>query len=446
MPIEIAGQRPLQGHVLIGGAKNSALPIIAATLLTSDDCLIENVPYIEDVRIMVDVLHHLGVAARFEGPNTLRVKATRIDRSILPLDLARKMRASFLIVGPLLARFGEADAPHPGGCAIGSRPVSVDLKAFQAMGADVQVAEDYYVIKVPRLQAQRLMLDYPSHTGTENVLMAACLAEGATLIENASIEPEVVDLASFLNAMGARIRGAGTHVIHVEGVRRLHGAAYRVMPDRMEAGTFALAAMISGGRVSMDGVVGRWMGALTGKLRDAGATVTTGDMYEVASPARIQPTDIQTYPYPGFPTDLQAPFTTVMTQAQGNSSIHETMYDDRLKYTEQLAQLGARIDVGGSGRTAMVHGPTPLVGAEVKALDIRSGAALVLAGLAAEGTTTIENVIYIDRGYEDIAAKLVSLGAQVVRREESLHPSPVGSTEEPIEWGVVPFAVGASAG
>lgn len=442
----IEGKCPLDGHVEIGGAKNAALPIMAATLLTSDDCLIENAPYIEDIRIMVDVIHQLGVAARFEAPNVLRIKATRINRSILPLDLARRMRASFLVVGPLLARFGQAEAPHPGGCAIGTRPVSVDLKAFQSMGADVNVDPEYYVIKAPRLQGQRIILDYPSHTGTENVLMAACLAEGATVIENASIEPEVIDLAGFLSAMGARIYGAGTSVIRIDGVRRLHGAAYRVMPDRMEAGTFALGALISGGQVSMQASVARWLGALTGKMRDAGATVTTTDVYRVEAPQILKPADIQTYPYPGFPTDLQAPFTTVMTQAHGNASIHETMFEDRLRYVSELRKMGASIDVSESGRTAMVHGPSPLCGTAVTAMDIRSGAAMVLAGLAAEGVTEIANVIYIDRGYENFAGKMASLGASVERREESSHKCPVELAGEPIDWGVVPFSVGVGVG
>lgn len=446
MTIVIEGKRPLGGHVQIGGAKNAALPIIAATLLTADDCLIENVPYIEDIRNMVRVLHHLGVAARFEAPNVLRIKATRINRAILPLDLARKMRASFLIVGPLLARFGQADAPHPGGCAIGTRPVSVDLKAFQTLGAEVGMDADYYIIKAPRLKGQRIFLDYPSHTGTENVLMAACLAEGTTIIENASIEPEVVDLAGFLSAMGARIYGAGTSVIRVDGVPRLHGAVYRVMPDRMEAGTFALAALITGGRVSMEGAVAQWLGALTGKMQEAGATVTVrGGLYEVQAPEVLRPTDIQTYPYPGFPTDLQAPYTTTMTQANGNSSVHETMYDDRLRYAYELQKMGARIDVSGSGRTAMVHGPTPLHGATVSALDIRSGAALVLAGLAAEGVTEVTNAVYIDRGYEDFVGKLRGLGAIIERRDSSVDACPVERGEEPIDWGVVPYRIETNA-
>lgn len=440
MPIVVEGNHPLEGKVNISGAKNAALPIIAATLLTSDECLLENVPYIEDIRNMVSVLQTLGMAARFEGPNTLRIKATRISRSSLPLDLARRMRASFLIVGPLLARFGKSQAPHPGGCAIGTRPVSVDLKGFQTMGAEVSLDEASYHIEAPRLKGQRLILDYPSHTGTENLLMAACLAEGTTTIENASIEPEVVDLASFLSAMGARIQGAGTNTIRIDGAGRLHGTTYRIMPDRMEAGTFALASLITGGDVAMGISASRWLGALTGKLYEAGAQVTAdGDVYRVQGPAEFRPTDIQTYPYPGFPTDLQAPFTTAMTQAQGKSSIHETMYDGRLQYVEELRKLGARVDVSESGRTAMVHGPSSLHGGKVEALDIRSGAALILAGLAAEGITEIENVIYIERGYQDITKKFYELGARIERRQESEHRCPVQDGEEPIEWGTVPY-------
>ncbi len=435
MPIVIEGKHPLQGDVAVGGAKNAALPIIAATLLTADECLIENIPYIEDIRNLVRILQLLGVAARFEQPNTLRVKATRISKASLPLDLATKMRASFLIVGPLLARFGQAEAPHPGGCSIGTRPVSVDLKGFQTMGAEVQTTEQSYILRTPRLRGERLILDYPSHTGTENLLMAACLANGVTYIQNASVEPEVVDLADFLSSMGARIHGAGTSTIQVEGTRRLHGAVYRVMPDRMEAGTFALGGLISGGRVHMDGAVTSCLGALTNKMREAGAEViATSKDYEVSSPKGLKATDIQTYPYPGFPTDLQALFATVMTQAEGNSSIYETMYDGRLLYVNELTRMGASIDVSGSGRMAMVHGPTYLRGARVSALDIRSGAAIVLAGLAAEGTTTVDKVVYIDRGYENIDAKLQQLGAAISRVEETPPVRPSSETGQPLEW------------
>lgn len=439
MPLVIEGQRALTGKVEIGGAKNAALPIIAATLLTADECLLENVPYIEDIRNMVRVLAGLGVAARFEGPNTLRIKATRISDATLPVDLATKMRASFLIVGPLLSRFGQAQAPHPGGCAIGTRPVSVDLKGFQTMGAEVSLNEENYVIRAPRLRGGSLVLDYPSHTGTENLLMAACLANGTTIIENASVEPEVADLADFLCAMGARIDGAGTSTIRIEGTHKLHGAVYRIMPDRMEAGTFALAAAITGGRIVMEDSVSLWLGALTNKLLEAGAEViATPQRYEVAAPRTLQAANIQTYPYPGFPTDLQAPFATTMTQASGTSTIYETMFDGRLEYVRSLCQMGAQIDIT-SSRLAVVQGPTPLRGTPVRALDIRSGAAMVLAGLAAEGTTHIDNVAYIDRGYQSIDSKLRELGASISRVAEVDHDAPVERCEEPIEWGTVPF-------
>ena len=439
MPIIIEGKQPLSGKVEINGAKNAALPIIAATLLTSDECLLENVPFIEDIRNLVRVLHHMGVAARFEGPNRLRIKATRISDASLPTELALKMRASFLIVGPLLARFGQAMAPHPGGCSIGQRPVSVDLKGFQTMGAQLDTHDGAYHITAPRLSGERLVLDYPSHTGTENLIMAACLANGTTIIENASIEPEVSDLTAFLCAMGARIYGAGTPIIRIDGVPKLHGAVFSVMPDRMEAGTFALAGVVSGGKVSMDAWVAQWMGAMNQKLREAGAEVTIDDeLYTVSAPKPLSGVSIQTYPYPGFPTDLQAPFTLAMTQAWGESTIFETMFDGRLEYVKQLRNMGAKIDTP-NGRMAVVHGPTPLHGTLVQALDIRSGAALVLAGLAAEGTTTINNVVYIDRGYQEIDRKLASLGASVRRVSEANHDAPSNQYSEPIEWGTVQY-------
>jgi len=439
MPLVIEGKHRLLGEVDILGAKNAALPIIAATLLTPDECLLENVPYIEDIRNIVEALRHLGVAARFEGPNTVRIKATRISRASLPVDLVRKMRASFLILGPLLSRFGQAESPHPGGCAIGNRPVSVDLKGFQTMGGKVTQRDDTYVISAPRLRGERLILDYPSHTGTENLLMAACLAEGVTYIENASVEPEVVDLANFLCAMGARIHGAGTGTIQVEGTRRLHGAAYRIMPDRMEAGTFALAALITGGEVSMEGAVSHWLRALSNKMREAGVEVTASqEVYKVSAPHGLTATDVQTYPYPGFPTDMQPLFTTLLTQAQGDSTIYETMYDGRLQYVPELKRMGADIEVS-SGRMAVVHGPTPMRGTDVCALDIRSGAAMVLAGLAAEGMTHINHIIYIDRGYQDIDVKLRQLGAVVSRVEETEYLCPTCNSAEPVEWAELPF-------
>jgi len=414
MQLVIEGGRPLRGEVVLGGAKNAALPILAATLLTSDECLLENVPDIEDVRVLMVVLKEMGILARFVEPNRVLVRATGIHTSKASVALATRMRGSFLIAGPVLSRFGEVSVPHPGGCAIGTRPVSVDLKGFCSMGATCETTNGVYCIRSGRLEGQRLSLDYPSHTGTENLLMAACLAQGTTIIENASVEPEVVDLADCLSAMGARIYGAGTGIIRVDGVSRLHGVAYRVMPDRLEAGTLAVAAAVTGGSVSFGGAVSQHLGAITSKLGEAGVAVTAReDRYTVAAGPRILPVSVRTYPYPGFPTDLQAPFAVLMTQADGESPIQETMYDGRLKYVTELAKMGADITV--EGRTAIVRGPSRLHGASLRALDIRSGAAVVLAGLVAEGRSTVSQTQLIDRGYEKLDEKLAALGASVSR-------------------------------
>ncbi len=410
----IEGGRRLEGEIRVKGAKNAALPIIAAALLTSEECFLENVPRIEDVKLMTEVLRRLGVSVTWEGDHSLLIRADAVRSFHVDDELATRFRASFLVVGPLLARFGEARAPHPGGCAIGTRPVSVDLKGFQMMDASLQQLNGDYVIQSGRLSGHRMTLDYPSHTGTENLMMAACLASGTTIIENASVEPEVVDLANMLNAMGARISGAGTGIIQIEGVKRLHGVAYHIMPDRLEGGTFALAALITGGKIVLRSRLAQYLGALTSKLLELGAVVNADkDSYAVAAGSGFSAVDIRTFPYPGFPTDLQAPIGSLLTQANGESLIHETMYDDRLAYAQELRKMGAHIRV--KGQTAVIQGPTPLKGAPVQALDIRSGAAVVLAGLAAEGTTEIENVRYIDRGYERLDSKLQSLGAAIRR-------------------------------
>ncbi len=414
--IIIEGKTPLHGEISIGGAKNAALPIMAAALLTSDECYLEKVPRIQDILTMVEVLEALGAETQWLEANTLLIRARHLTAPQVPQELATRMRSSFLVMGPLLARFGQAEAPHPGGCAIGTRPVSVDLKGFQSMGAQVERQNGSYRARASHLWGERLSLDYPSHTGTENLLMAACLARGTTIIENASVEPEVVDLAHFLNSLGARIYGAGTGIIQVEGVERLHGGAFRIMPDRLEAGTFALAGAVTGGCVVMDASVAPYLGALTSKLQEAGVDVRIdSEHYTVRNTKRPKGLDIQTFPYPGFPTDLQAPFAVLMTQAEGESSVHETMYDDRLRYVDELLKMGADIQV--RGQTALIHGPTPLRGAQVRALDIRGGAAVTLAGLAAEGRTIISDVHYIERGYEGIHNKLVALGARVSRTE-----------------------------
>jgi UDP-N-acetylglucosamine 1-carboxyvinyltransferase len=414
MPIVVEGGHRLEGEVSVAGAKNAALPILAATLLTSDECFLENLPDIEDITTMMNLLRGLGASVEAEGTHGVVVKANDLVQSSVPSDLATKMRASFLVVGSLLGRLGETVAPHPGGCAIGTRPVSVDLKGFQAMGARIDSLDGSYVLVAPKLVGMRISLDYPSHTGTENLLLAACLAEGTTVIENASVEPEVADLASFLNAMGARIYGAGTGIIQVEGVRRLHGAVYRVMPDRLEAGTFAIAAAMTRGSVSIQGRVARYLGALSSKLTEAGASVAAErETYTVEGGERLSSVDIQTFPYPGFPTDLQAPIGALLTQAHGESSIHETMYDCRLLYVGELQKMGADIQL--QGQTALVRGPTKLTGTRVRALDIRSGAAVILATLVADGKSVVSDMSLVDRGYEGIHRKLTQLGARIER-------------------------------
>ncbi len=414
MRIVVEGGPKLEGEVSVEGAKNAALPILAATLLTSDECLLENLPDIEDIRIMATLLRSLGASVKIEGAHSVLVRAGDLVKHSVPVDLATRIRGSFLIVGALLGRLGRVEAPHPGGCAIGTRPVSVDLKGFQAMGTKIDRLDGNYVLQARRLSGERISLDYPSHTGTENLLLAASLAKGTTIIENASVEPEVADLASFLNAMGARIYGAGTGIIQVEGVRKLHGAVYRVMPDRLEAGTFAIAAAITRGCVTIRGRVARYLGALSSKLGEAGVSVTAEkEAYAVEGCERLSAIDIQTFPYPGFPTDLQAPIGALLTQAHGESSIHETVYDGRLHYVGELQRMGADIKV--EGQTALIRGPSRLRGSEVRALDIRSGAAVILAALAADGKSVISDMGYVDRGYEGIDEKLAQLGARIER-------------------------------
>ena len=413
MHLVVEGGHKLDGEVSVAGAKNAALPILAAALLTADECFLENLPDIEDIRNMLALLRELGATVTGVGHGVV-VKADNLHSAAISEELATKMRGSFLAVGPLLGRLGKANAPHPGGCSIGTRPVSVDLKGFQAMGAEIDRLDGHYALQAQRLVGGRISLDYPSHTGTENLLLAACLAEGTTVIENASVEPEVADLASYLNAMGARIYGAGTGIVQVEGVRRLHGAVYRVMPDRLEAGTFAIAAAITQGSVTIRGRVARYLGALSSKLAETGVSVTVErELYRVEGKEQLAPIDIQTFPYPGFPTDLQAPIGALLTQAHGVSSIHETMYDGRLLYVGELQKMGADIQV--EGQTALIKGPRHLRGSEVKALDIRSGAAVILAALAADGQSVVLNSGFVDRGYEGIDDKLSQLGAKVHR-------------------------------
>lgn len=415
----LRGGTPLRGEVTVRGAKNAALPIIAATLLTDDPCRIENVPDIADIHTMLEVLEHLGARVEFErATGTLTIQADHIRSRTTPAELATRMRASFLVMGPLLARFGQASTFQPGGCAIGARPLDVHSQGFRRLGAQVAVVDERFNAS-GELQGASFILDYPSHTGTENVIMAAVLADGETVIDNASIEPEVLDLVRFLRAMGARIAWPGATKVAVQGVPKLHGTAFRLMPDRIEAGTYLLAGAITGGDVTVTNTVPDHLKAMLAKLVEVGATVDVSDHTIRVSTARpLSAVDVRTYPYPGFPTDLQQPFTALLTQADGESVVHETIFEGRLNYASELVKLGADIEV--VGQSAHVRGRTALRGTTVDALNLRAGAAMVLAGLAAEGETVVENAQHIERGYTHFADTLRALGADMVVERSSV--------------------------
>ncbi len=416
--ITVRGGGPLRGDVTIGGAKNAALPMMAACLLTEDECTLENVPDIADVHSMAALLQQLGAAVDLDLTNhRVTICARTITSTHASTELMEKMRASFLVTGALLARTGAMSAAQPGGCKLGSRPVNVDVRGFEQLGAKVTTEEYGYHAFAPRLTGTDLYLDYPSHTGTENLMMAATLAEGDTTIINASPEPEVIALGDFLNRMGAYVRGIGTSVIRIRGKRRLFGGHGVVMSDRLEAGTFAFAAAISHGDITLHAdTIAEFdpdtMTPMTQKLREAGVTVEFLDRQtmRVTAGKLLRAVDIQALYFPGFFTDLQAPFAALMTQADGCSNIYERVFDDRLKYVSELQAMGAKITVL-SSQKARVFGPTRLHGDTVTALDIRSGSALVLAGLVADGTTTIGDAYHLRRGYERFLEKLAALGA-----------------------------------
>jgi UDP-N-acetylglucosamine 1-carboxyvinyltransferase len=408
------GGVPLQGRLRIGGAKNAMLPMMAAALLTDEPCILENVPILDDIFVMVDLLRSLGAEVELEpDKHRVRIHAKEITDRRAPVELVERMRASFLVSGPVLARTGEMTTPAPGGCKLGSRPVDVDVRGFKRMGASVFVGDGYYEMSAPRLEGADLYMDYPSHTGTENLLMAATLARGTTTIVNAASEPEIVALGHALIEMGARIDGLGTPYIKVHGVERLRGFHTAVLPDRLEAGTFAIGAVVTSGEVVLENVNERDMLPLVYKLREAGAEVwwSEGDML-VRSGRKLESVEIQALPFPGFPTDLQAAFAVLLTQAEGTSRIFERVFNDRLRYVTELKKLGASVDVP-STQEARIHGPSQLTGAAVRALDIRSGACLILAGLVAEGETSVSDIVHVRRGYENIVGKFASLGATI---------------------------------
>src|SRR5438067_9982109 len=410
----VEGGTALRGEVRVSGAKNAALPILCAALLTDEPLRLANVPRLNDVRTMVTLLSQMGVKSeRFDGDGIV-LDARHIDWPLAPYELVKTMRASILALGPLLARCGEARVSLPGGCAIGLRPVDQHVKGLQAMGAEIDLDHGYIDAKARRLRGVRFVFDVVTVTGTENLMMAATLADGVTTLENAAHEPEVVDLAECLNAMGARVAGAGSDRITIEGVERLHGASHAIMPDRIETGTFLVAAAAAGGDVTLTGARAGTLEAVLDKLAEAGSTLTVDQgSIRVARAAPLKSVSLRTAPYPAFPTDMQAQLMALMTLADDTAVITETIFENRMMHVQELKRLGADIEV--EGNTAIVKGVRALTGATVMATDLRASACLVIAGLIAEGETVIDRIYHLDRGYERIEEKLSALGARIRR-------------------------------
>jgi UDP-N-acetylglucosamine 1-carboxyvinyltransferase len=410
----IEGGVRLAGEIAVSGAKNATLPILTAALLTAEPLTVTNVPHLRDVTTMLNLLAQMGVAVSMDERLGVELTAARIAEPVAPYELVKTMRASVLVLGPLTARCGEARVSLPGGCAIGPRPVDQHLKGLQAMGAEVTIEHGYISVRAKRLKGARICMDLVTVTGTENIMMAAALADGTTVIENAAREPEVVDLAHCLNAMGARVQGAGSDVITIDGTDRLHGARYRVMPDRIETGTFLVAAAATGGSIRLTGARPDVLDAVLEKLRETGAHVTTGpDWIALQTNGALSAVSVRTAPYPAFPTDMQAQFMALDSIARGTALVTETVFENRFMHVQELKRLGADIEV--EGNTAVVKGVAHLDGATVMATDLRASASLVLAGLIARGTTTVDRVYHLDRGYERIEEKLSRLGARIKR-------------------------------
>ncbi|WZL73622.1 UDP-N-acetylglucosamine 1-carboxyvinyltransferase [Clostridiaceae bacterium 35-E11] len=408
---------PLNGTVRISGAKNSVLPILAASLLAQDQCILEDIPGLKDVDVIGEVLASVGAKiVHNKKTGTVQIDASRIRAYEAPYELVRKMRASFLVMGPLLARMGRARISLPGGCAIGTRPIDLHLKGLHALGAKIDVGHGYVEASTDKLVGNKIYLDFPSVGATENIMMAATMAEGLTVIENVAEEPEIVDLANFLNSIGAKIKGAGTDTIKIEGVKELGGTRHNVIPDRIEAGTFMVAAAITGGDITILNALSDHLKPMIAKLRECGIHVEeNGDNIRVCGKNGIISTDIKTLPYPGFPTDMQAQFMSLLSVAKGTSVVIETVFENRFMHVGELKRMGANIKI--EGRSAVVQGVNQLQGAQVKATDLRAGAALILAGLIAEGKTEISDIYHIDRGYVEIEQKLKALGANITRKE-----------------------------
>ncbi len=408
---------PLKGTIKVSGAKNSVLPIIAASLLSQEKCVLEDIPQIRDVGVICEVLAAMGAEIKRNSNDEI----LEIDSSILhdheaPYELVRKMRASFLVMGPLLARKGKARVSLPGGCAIGTRPIDLHLKGFQALGAKINIGHGYVEASAPKLIGNQIYLDFPSVGATENIMMVATRAKGTTIIQNAAEEPEIVDVANFLNRMGAKIKGAGTDTIKIEGVKEMKGTRHAVIPDRIEAGTFMVAAAITGGDLTIINALSEHLKPIIAKLKECGIEIEEGnEMIRVKAKKGIHPTDIKTLPYPGFPTDMQAQFMALLSIAEGTSVVIETVFENRFMHVGELKRMGANIRI--EGRSAIVEGVKRLQGAQVKATDLRAGAAMILAGMIAEGKTEIGDIYHIDRGYIEIEKKLQKVGAKI-RREQ----------------------------
>jgi UDP-N-acetylglucosamine 1-carboxyvinyltransferase len=419
--LRIVGGRPLEGTVRISGAKNASLPDLCATLLTAQTVRLRNVPEVRDIRTLGRLLRDLGAEVRFEVGGVVEARAAELTSVEAPYELVKTMRASVLVLGPLLARMGRARVSLPGGCAIGARPINLHLLALEKMGAAIRVESGYVEATAERLRGAEIYFDTVTVTGTENVMMAASLADGETVIRNAACEPEIGDLAELLIAMGARIQGAGNSTIRIEGVSSLHGAEHAVVPDRIETGTFIAACAIAGGDIEIRSCQPAHLRAVIEKMRETGVRIEEGpDNLRVRSPRALRASSVSTLPYPGFPTDMQAQYMALMTQAGGTSTLTETIFENRYMHVAELERMGASVRV--EGRTAIVTGPTALSGAQVMATDLRASASLVLAGLGAAGTTVVERVYHLDRGYYRIDEKLRGLGADIERVDETGAP------------------------
>ncbi|CAG0973883.1 UDP-N-acetylglucosamine 1-carboxyvinyltransferase [Rhodocyclaceae bacterium] len=410
----IEGGVPLAGEVSISGAKNAALPLLCAALLTDQPLYLSNVPHLNDVSTMLHLLVQMGVDVTLDEKNSLVLDAGGLDKPEAPYDMVKTMRAAILTLGPLLARTGRARVSLPGGCAIGARPVDIHIRGLQAMGAEIRVEHGYILAQAERLRGARIFCDLVTVTGTENLMMAAALADGVTVIENAAREPEVADLARCLNSMGARVSGAGSDVVTIEGVERLSGAQHRIMPDRIETGTFLVAVAAAGGRVRLNGTHCGILDAVVEKLREAGARIDCHrDSIEIEAGGALNAVSLRTAPYPAFPTDMQAQFMAMNCVARGAAVVTETIFENRFMHAQELRRLGADIEI--SGNTAVVKGVPRLDGATVMATDLRASACLVVAGLVARGETLIDRIYHLDRGYEHIEEKLSQLGARIRR-------------------------------